>query len=67
METKMEAEEISGAPIDDSVFAVPRDAQLVSVPELLKTYLPASRSAEASDAATASPQVAAKAEPAPQN
>ena len=67
MEMTVEVENISGAPIDDSVFAVPGGYRLVSVPELLKSLMPAAPAAEAKDAATPSAPVAAKAEAAPQN
>jgi hypothetical protein len=66
MEMKMEAEEISGAPIDDSVFAAPRDYQLVSVPELLRPYMPAPRTPQAGDAATPAASGTVVVEPAPQ-
>jgi len=67
MEMTMEVENISAAPIDDSVFAVPRDYRLVSVPEFLKSFMPALPAAEATDSATPSAPVASKAEAAPQN
>jgi hypothetical protein len=67
MEMSMEVEVISGAPIDDSVFAVPRNYQIVSVTELLKSFMPASQTAEAAAAATSTSAGAAKAETAPQN
>jgi hypothetical protein len=67
MEMTTEVDNISAAPIDDSVFAVPRDYRLVSVPELLKSIMPAPPAAEATDSATPSAPVARKAEAAPQN
>ena len=40
-EINMDAEEISAAPIDDSVFAVPADCHLASLPDFFKALLPA--------------------------
>jgi hypothetical protein len=40
MEMKVEADVISGEPIADSAFEVPRDSHLVSVTEFLKGVLP---------------------------
>lgn len=41
LEGNMEVEQISTAPIDNSVFEVPPDCQLTSVPDLLRALLPA--------------------------
>jgi len=48
-EVNMEVEDISAAPIDDSVFEVPRDAQLVSLPDFLHALLPAAAPAPQAD------------------
>jgi hypothetical protein len=52
LEMSSKVEEISDAPIDDSVFEVPTDYRPVSVPELLKLYMPAPRTPQDDDAAT---------------
>jgi hypothetical protein len=62
----MEVEEISGAPIDDAAFAVPRDCRLVSMPDLLKANLPAAK-ADASNAPVPSAPVAADVTDAPKD
>jgi len=51
----MDVEQISTAPIDDSVFEVPEDCQLATLPDFFRTLLPAA--AQASSAAP-SPAVA---------
>jgi len=66
MQITVEVDEISGAPIDEAVFAVPRDCQLVSVPDLLKANLPAAQT-DAAEAPGASDPVAASKTAVPEN
>jgi len=55
LEMKTEVEEISAAPVDDSVFEVPRDCQSVSVPDFFRALLPAAGQSPAQAAAQPQP------------
>jgi hypothetical protein len=64
-EITVEVDDISSAPIDAAIFAVPRDSQLVNVPDLLRSNVPAAqanadKAPEAGAPSAAKDEVAAK-------
>jgi hypothetical protein len=58
MDITVEVDDISGAPIDDAVFAVPRDCELVSVPDLLKANQAAAQAGGSSAPEPSAPSIA---------